>query len=347
MMFSGLAGRSNTLADCRGAAIRWVVLVIVGLAALSGCAGPIGAAGPPAITVSGNGIMRGGQPWWLTGFNSFVWSGDCGHDYERMSTEDVDTWFASMRHDGHGAVRLFFFEGWSLGRLDAAVMSAKRNNVYLTITLANGIEGCGEREKDAGWFDNAQDRADYERHLSTLVERYRGDTAIAWFEYFNEPRYVGGKLRQFFDEMGARAKAIDPQRLFASGTIAPYSLGGDGNFLDASSSPGVDIVSLHEYDEDEGESNQGPSVRANAAGKPIIVGEFGIMASDEARCRLNFADRAERVAAKLKAYTTIPGYIGAFAWAWSPGNGDTCSIGNLASDSALQSVLRSYTQAVP
>ena len=187
---------------------------------------------PSAITVSGDGIVRSGQSWWLAGFNSFAWSGDCGHDYERMSSEDVDAWFASMRHDGHGAVRLFFFEGWSLGRLDAAVVSARRHNVYLTVTLANGIDGCGDGEKGAGWFGNAQARAEYEAHLTTLVERYRGDTTIAWFEYLNEPQYAGGRLRQFYDEMGARAKAIDPQRLFSSGTIAPYSLGADGDFLD-------------------------------------------------------------------------------------------------------------------
>ena len=287
MTFSGRAGRSHACAENRGAATRWVVLVIAGLAALSGCVSPIRAADPPAITVSGDGIVRSGQSWWLAGFNSFAWSGDCGHDYERMSSEDVDAWFASMRHDGHGAVRLFFFEGWSLGRLDAAVVSARRHNVYLTVTLANGIDGCGDGEKGAGWFGNAQARAEFEAHLTTLVERYRGDTTIAWFEYLNEPQYAGGRLRQFYDEMGARAKAIDPQRLFSSGTIAPYSLGADGDFLDVSSSPGVDIVSLHEYDEDDGESHHGPSVRANAAGKPITVGEFGVRASDQATCRLD------------------------------------------------------------
>jgi hypothetical protein len=98
---------------------------------------------------------------------------------------------------------------------------------------------------------------------------------------------------------------------------------------------------LHEYDEDDPESHHGPSVRANAVGKPIIVGEFGIKASDETRCPLSFADRAERIATKLQAYTTVPGYIGAFAWAWSLGNGEECSY-NLAYDTRSQRVLRTF-----
>ena len=234
----------------------------------------------PAITVAGDQILRGGQPWWFLGFNSFTWSDDCNGPGENMSVEDVDAWFSSMRHDGHGAVRLFFFPGWSVDRLDAAIASAKRNNIYVTVTLDNGIEGCGAEEKTAEWFSDPGKRAIYSEHLTMLLERYRGETAIAWFEYFNEPGYADGALREFYDEMGALADRIDPNRLFSSGTIATYALDGDENFRTVHESPGVDIASLHEYDADEVESHWGPEVIANADGKPVIVGEFGIYASE-------------------------------------------------------------------
>ncbi|MEP6561837.1 MAG: hypothetical protein ABJD68_12295, partial [Nakamurella sp.] len=68
----------------------------------------------PAITVRGDQILRGGEPWWFAGYNSFTWSGNCGRSAELMSEDQVDAWFASMRHDGHGAVRLMFFQGWDL-----------------------------------------------------------------------------------------------------------------------------------------------------------------------------------------------------------------------------------------
>ncbi|QJY47063.1 hypothetical protein [Pseudonocardia broussonetiae] len=151
----------------------------------------------PAITVDGDRILRGGEPWWFLGYNSFVWSGDCGTDEEKMSAADVEAWFASMRHDGHGAVRLFFYDGWSTERLDAAVAAARENGVYLAITLDDAIGGCGENDKDEAWFADSSERAVFRDHMTALLERYRGETAIAWFEYFNEPDYAGGALREF------------------------------------------------------------------------------------------------------------------------------------------------------
>ncbi|MCW0212465.1 MAG: glycoside hydrolase family 5 protein [Pseudonocardia sp.] len=302
---------------------------------------------PPRITTDGDRILRGGRPWWFVGYNSFVWSGDCGDPEERMSAADVDAWFASLRHDGHAAVRLFFYRGWNLDRLDAAVTSARRNDVYLTITLDDAIGGCGASHKDEGWFADAAARAAYTDHLTTMLERYRGETAIAWFEYFNEPSDFGGRLRAFYDEMGALAERTDPDRLFASGTIAPYATGGAAGYLRINESPGVDLASLHEYDENEVESNHGPGARANSAGKPLVVGEFGIDATASGRgCPRDFAARAAAVREKVQTYTTTSGYAGAFAWAWQPGNGGTsCETGNLDADPQTQAVLRTVQAA--
>ncbi|MBW0125280.1 cellulase family glycosylhydrolase, partial [Pseudonocardia oceani] len=298
----------------------------------------------PAITVEGDRIMRGGEPWWFLGYNSFVWSGDCGNDDEKMSAEQVDAWFQSMRHDGHGAVRLFFFDGWNLDRLDAAVESAKENDIYLTITLDDAIGGCGENDKEAGWFADQSERDTFREHMTMLLERYEGETSIAWFEYFNEPSYEGGALREFYDEMGAAADEVDPNRLFSSGTVAPYWLDGEDNFRDVHESPGVDIASLHEYDENEVESNHGPGVRANSGGKPTIVGEYGITAGEG--CDVDYAGRAELIRQKAEVYTdTSIGYAGALAWAWQPGTGG-CDISNLDEDETSQSAMREFGAVV-
>ena len=294
------------------------------------------------ITVAGDRILRDGQPWWFAGYNSFVWSGDCGYDDERMSAEQVDDWFASMRQDGHGAVRLFYFTGWDAERLDAAVAAAKENDLYLIITLDDAIAGCGETEKDEDWFADPAERDAYRDHMVALLERYRGENTIAWFEYFNEPDPDVEALRPFVDEMGAIAETVDPDRLWSTGTIAPYD-GGPVSFRTLNESPHVDIASLHEYDEDEIESNHGPDARRESAGKPVIVGEFGLNASpDGADCAYSFSERADRIAAKLEVYTTVPGYIGALAWAWQPGGDDPCEYGNLDADEAAQDVLRTY-----
>lgn len=296
----------------------------------------------PAITTSGARILRGGEPWWLLGYNSFVWSGNCGNDGERMSAAAVEEWFASMRHDGHGAVRLMFYRGWDLSRLDSAVESARRHNVYLTITLDDANGDCGEDEKTVGWFGDAGERASYEEHMTMLLARYRGETAIAWFEYFNEPDDYGGALRTFYDEMGERAREVDPDRLFSSGTVAPYWLGGEPNFRQVHESPGVDIASLHEYDQGVVESPHGPAVRRNSAGKPVVVGEFGIHASASGTdCEADLGERAARFRRKVAVYAGSTEYVGAFAWAWQPGNtARRCEYGNLDADAASQEVLR-------
>jgi Cellulase (glycosyl hydrolase family 5) len=308
---------------------------------------PAPAAAPGAITVDGDRIMRDGEPWWFVGYNSFVWSGDCGgdDDNEEMSQQDVDNWFASMRHDGHGAVRLFFFDGWDEQRLDAAVQAAKKNNIYLMITLADAHEDCGQDFKvDPAWFDNQRNVDAFKAHMTKLVTKYKGDPTIAWFEYFNEPKYNDGKLRKFYDQMGAVAKGIDPTRLFSSGTIAVYDFQDNDNwFREVSESPGVDIASLHEYDQDQVESSHGPKVRANSGGKPVIVGEFGIKANANGNdCDASFQERAALTTSKEQAYTG-EGYAGALMWAWQPSvKPDECDTSNLNSDPATQDALRSF-----
>ncbi|MBW0114540.1 cellulase family glycosylhydrolase [Pseudonocardia abyssalis] len=335
-----------------GAAATFTAIVIVLLATtvIRGSWGGWDSATPPSdgrgstlpITVDGDRIVRGGEPWWFLGYNSFVWSGNCGNDDERMSAEDIDDWFSTMRDDGHGAVRLFFFEGWDIERLDAAVESAKRHGLYVTITLDDAIAGCGTNDKDEAWFADQAERDAYEQHMTTLLERYRGESTIAWFEYFNEPDPDLDELRDFYDEMGAAAASVDPDRLFASGTIAPYD--SPGSYRNVHESEGVDIASLHEYDENEVESNHGPDALAGAAGKPVIVGEFGLYASpDGGDCERSFTERAEQIRAKAQAYTSGAGYAGALAWAWQPGGDDDCEYGNLDEDTASQDVLRSFS----
>lgn len=302
-------------------------------------------ADPNAVfTVSGNRVLRNGEPWWFLGYNSFVWSANCGHDHEKMSVTDVEEWFASMRHDGHGLVRLFFFRGWNYDRLDAAIASAKRHNVYLIVTLDDAIGGCGENDKTDGWFNSDAERSDFSDHLTTLLTRYKGENQIFAFEYFNEPSYRGGKLRSFYDEMGKVRDAIDPSRLMSSGTVAPYWLDGENNFRHVHESPGVDIASLHEYDQDEVLSNHLDNAVNNAAGKPLIVGEFGIAAnSSGSGCKTSFGDRANRFRAKAEAYIHYDGCFGALAWAWQPGSSD-CGYGSLDRDEATQTVLREVTK---
>ena len=289
------------------------------------------------VSVAGDRLVRGSEPWWFLGYNSFTWSGNCGDPGETMTQQQVDLWFSSMRHDGHGAVRLFFFPGWDESRLDATVAAARRNGIYVIITLADALGNCGQDKVDAAWFSDRDKVGAYRDHLVAMLTRFRGDPTVAWFEWFNEPGWNDGKLLPFLEQMHRVAAGVDPSRLFSSGTIAPYALGGPEDFTALSRSAAVDVVSLHEYDQDQVESSHGPETVAAAAGKPVVVGEFGIEAGPG--CDVGFADRADRVRAKAAVYTRPP-YSGALMWAWQPGGTAVCDLGNLDADAATQGALR-------
>lgn len=281
-----------------------------------------GTDGAGKITVSGDRIMRDGQPWWFVGYNSFIWSQDCGTDDELAAAGPsmVEQWFSTMRKDGHAAVRVFFYDGWNFDNLDHLVATAKANNAYVTITLDDAIGGCSENDKDAGWFANQSERDTFKNHMTAVLERYKGNNTVAWLEYFNEPDSEGNALREFYDEMGAHADTIDPERLFSSGTVAPYWVGGEDAFRNIHESPGVDIASLHEYDGNEIESNHGPKVRANSAGKPYIAGEVGFQSNKPWEgCDGDVGGMVQRVTDKAQTYVN-EGYAATFFWAWQPPN---------------------------
>lgn len=302
--------------------------------------------GTPAITVSGDRILRNGVPWWFLGYNSFTWSANCGHPEELMTQDQVDQWLSSMRHDGHGAVRLFFFRGWNLDRLDALLAAAERNNVYVILTIDNALPDCGEERKTAQWFRDPQQATDYAAWMTTLLQRYKGNTTIAWFEYFNEPGWEDGGLLDFITRMHDIAVTVDPDRLWSSGTIAPYAVGGPDNFRAINESSAVDVVSLHEYDFGDAETHLGPLTRENAAGKPVLVGEFGVINfnADVAGCQADVAERADRVRRKAEAYITVDGYVGALAWSWQPGSTvGKCASPGVDQDQQVQDLLRTIT----
>ena len=52
------------------------------------------------------------------------------------------------------------------------------------------MAGCGESGKNEAWFDDQAERDHYRDHMMMLLEHYQGATAIAWFEYSNEPKLV-------------------------------------------------------------------------------------------------------------------------------------------------------------
>lgn len=292
---------------------------------------------PPAaggrFTVKGSDVLLDGKKWYFTGFNSFTATGNCGSAQElaAFGPDAVDAFINSMRDDGHGLLRIFFYPGWNHDRMKRILDVAAKRNVFVLICLGDGNGGCGARKMgEAAWFANTSNREQYRSWMVECLRRYKDHPALFAFEWANEAGGGGtaAALRKFIDEMGALAAKEAPKVLWSSGTVASYWLGGDANFKLVNESPYVHIVSTHEYDEGMDYSHWVKSSVTLVPSKPHLVGEYGMLAA-----QAQFLARAARYRTKNAAYLADARIVGALAWAVQPGNGGSAKeYGNVEAD---------------
>lgn len=293
------------------------------------------------FTVKGSDVLLDGKKWYFTGYNSFTATSNCGSAQElaAFGPDAVDAFINSMRGDGHGLLRIFFYPGWNHDRMKRILDVAAKRNVFVLICLGDGNGGCGARKMgEAAWFANTSNREQYRSWMVECLRRYKDHPALFAFEWANEAGGGGtaAALRKFIDEMGLVAAQEAPNVLWSSGTVASYWLGGDANFKLVNESPYVHIVSTHEYDEGMDYSHWVKSSVGLVPGKPHLVGEFGMLADQSM-----FAARAARYRTKVAAYLADPKVVGALAWAVQPGNGGSAKeYGNVEADASSMGVLR-------
>lgn len=152
----------------------------------------------------------------------------------------------------------------------------------------------------------------FKGYISTILERrniftgiaYRNDPYVFGWELANEPRSSdrsGLLIRAWVEEMAAHVKSVDPNHLVGTGeegfdvSPARYSLASYNNqhwlfdgtagvaFFANSVIPTIDFGSCHLYPEAWNLPNSAGGVWirdhiliARAAGKPLVVGEFGV-----------------------------------------------------------------------
>lgn len=276
----------------------------------------------------------GGEAW-LVGYNSFTMGGGCGSAAELAAASQANSkaFIDTMRHDGHGVLRLFYWSGYSAqvkANLAELVNYAASKNVYVVLTLSDGQKGCG----NAG--PTTLDANSY-AHVKEAATRFKGNPGVAFFEVANEPTssdWSAGflnRVRGTYDTI----KGIDSTRLVGSGTQASYFLGGTDRQAQVNAI--VDVTSMHDYEGgcDASRTKQELSL---SQGKPMVMGEFGTLDSG------SFNSRNGIFACKLATWAGYDGFAGAFGWAWQPGNGGSASeYGNLDADSKTQNVLRTAT----
>lgn len=297
----------------------------------------------PFVGRAGTTLTRHGQPFRFTGVNSFVLLG-CGTQSELLDDRQLDELFAGLRPAS--VVRLWLFPGSDLLRFDRIVASARAHGQLVLPTLSDGPGDCGESGKDVGWLRTGY-RKTYLPWVRRVVAEYAHETSIAMWDLINEPPGTDlPALRAFIDEVGAQVHALDRHHLVTVGTSLPSEYGGVDGYHYLASSAGIDVLSLHEYDQTPSASGHLFEVLPvlGQTSKPLVIAEFGVSASptgDPAQrtpnggtC-LSLAQRADLVAAKLRDDLAQPEVAGALYWSYTAERRTDCVLNTTAGDSLL------------
>ncbi|XP_010943133.3 putative mannan endo-1,4-beta-mannosidase 9 [Elaeis guineensis] len=169
--------------------------------------------------------------------------------------------------------------------LDYVISEAKKNGVYLILTLVNNWGDFGGKSKyvqwardqgqtissDDGFFSNEVAKEMYKNHIKTILTRVNTITGVAYkdeptifaWELMNEPRCqsdLSGKIIQaWVQEMASYVKSIDSNHMLNIGLegyygeSAPdrkqynpgYEVGTD--FISNNQVPEIDFTTIHSY----------------------------------------------------------------------------------------------------
>jgi mannan endo-1,4-beta-mannosidase len=262
------------------------------------------------------------------------------------------------------------------GPLDRVFAAAAAHGQRLIVTLTDQGGVCdGNHWQDPSWYEggfqdvfNSPSNSDgsghtplsYWNYLQDAVNRYKNSPALGMWEPISEAEasscagnyYPGtcwghttcpdeavaaAALRHFFDVVGAEIHALDPSHLVENGLLGGGQCGTEsGDYASVSASPGVDVLSYHDYYSGTpmgGDQWNGIAVRiaqAAAVGKPIIAGEMGLAAGAVPGC-MTLGARSTEIQAKIQAQMAA-GARGVLIWDWLPAPSGPCTTDTFPGD---------------
>ncbi|MEA2231829.1 MAG: mannan endo,4-beta-mannosidase [Solirubrobacteraceae bacterium] len=270
----------------------------------------------------------------------------------------VDRVLQDAKDAGATVIRTWFFQsfyrgaGNSYAPFDRVLDKAAAKGLKVIPVLVNHYPDCepsGAKRKDEGFYDYGYKTAGwgypqpFKDYAYNLASRYRNNATIAFWQIVNEAEtsWSGGcnttieanghqraanVLRRFVDDMGSAIHAAAPNHRVSLGTIGTGQCGAAGSeYRYVHESAGSDICEDHDYDRATqpmpGDPYNGLAVRVsqcNAIGKPMLIGESGIVAdvdsgggSSGSITATTLKRRADFFAAKLNAAfdSGIDGYL--------------------------------------
>ena len=188
-------------------------------------------------------------------------------------------------------------------------------------------------EKAMLFYSNEEARRLYREHLRRIVTRrnsvtgtlYRDDPTIMGYELINEAQATPGRWgerRAWIAEMSQYLRSLDPDHLITPGSWGYRTSLERREWILDHSLPTIDFCTVHHYPVDDRDSFvdtpsdlrefiENRAAAAYAAGKPLIIGEFGVPTEG-----FNGVSQAEWFRAYFES-TARSGVSGSFVWVFT------------------------------
>jgi|GEM_PF-427260 len=328
-------------------------LVIGTIVSITGMGAQRAAAAVPSNFVyrSGNKLMLNGSPYKFVGYNAFGMFGCEGSAWTRAQ---MDTYFAAL--PPASMTRIWAAHLYGTAMIDQAVASAAAHNQKLIMTLNNDTGDCvDDNAKTTSWYASGYKTGNYLTWVHDAVTKYKDSPAVGMWEVINEAGQTSNKqvldgttMKNFYQDVASRIKAIDPNHLVSTGDNGDNNyIGGATGFKTAGSAAAIDVLSLHDYASDYGApgvmspSYAGLKSAADSLSKPIIIGEI----NDKA-CSLSKTTRAANVKNSIDTYLAN-GAAGVAVWNFSQSYYNFCSQGGedyiIVPSDPLYPIIKNYS----
>jgi mannan endo-1,4-beta-mannosidase len=272
---------------------------------------------------------------------------------------------------------------WDFAPMDRLIAAADQYGVHLIATLGNQDGTCDDGVwKDPSWYttgwktldkNSGDNQVSFQQWVKMVVSRYASNPAILAWEPINEPRpdtctlaagtpgpscwnsrvcpdeiAARDAVRGFFDQVGAEIHAIDPDALISDGALEEPGCGwnteADWDYVE--SSPGIDLVSLHDYTGTTPETPQSMAWYTDeiqTIGKPVFAGEDGD--NDSTPTCSAYQTEISNWQTKIRAEFGHYGLVGWLWWNWSPSNPPVAASICAPSTDPLMDMIQSLKQA--
>ncbi|NLG50838.1 MAG: glycoside hydrolase family 5 protein [Chloroflexi bacterium] len=268
------------------------------------------------IRAEGDKLMLQGKPFYFLGVNSSQLLQPYFPDCE---IEPQIKYLAETK--GVNVVRIWFFPGHDMERLERVLDLGKKYGIYYIVTLQNY-----HYYKTQGWFAHRYITEDLP-HVRETVTRFRDRPEILMWELMNEPscgpengsQECTDYMYKWAKAVSTEIKTLDPNHLISVGTtLGGWTMHEQENYERMHALETVDVVSIHRR---VGKTSKAEMRVAEKLNKPVFVGEAYYMAYNDDCWPINgevLGERARYIAKDLE-WSFAHGMDGYLLWEHTSG----------------------------